>query len=638
MILKRIKYPIFVLIFSAFFFGCKTQSTSTSTSTSTSKKTGILIEKELTFSENKEIISLEDRNRRKFDNAVIADLDQDGFLDLLLTEHSRRVEIYWNNKGVFELGKPFIFGDTHGIAVSDFDFDGRVDIIVQPGGGDGKNPRKARYYHVNIDGTIDKGGEFKHFEKGRGRAAKFVDIKKNGKLDLITSAFPTLKALNKGNILYTNDDELTFKFNSYIPNADRMGMRTTLIDYNNDGITDILFFGGGKLVLVKGLIDGFVEVTKEVLGDIARTNLVNSVSQIDYDNDGDFDLFLTRSKHPFDAESDYDAINKRFYFFARRTKFDYKNIKIVGDLQIKNLQMAYPDFDIFIGSKKKLWKRKEDKHGHHDLTITQKEATGYPDVIKKGALYIGYLGDGMWRIGGHTDSPTSGVLLNVMFSPEIIKLKDLPAILLENKEGKFTEVTNTLGINIKEQTSSSAIADFNNDGWADIFVLRYGNAAQETKQILYLNQQGKSFKRFENHHIITKELGSSGMGADAFDYDNDGDLDLIVSNERGKWHLFTNNFTSATNKYVSVNVGYSPSGKATATGAILTLKSCGQIYKRIVGATSSSFSHSFNTHLIVGLGTCNTIDFAEVEWTNGEKSILNIDELNKAYKVGKFNN
>lgn len=68
---------------------------------------------ELTFSENSDIIPLEDRSRRKFDNAVIADLDQDGYLDLLLTEHSRRVELYWNNKGVFEKGKPFIFGDTH---------------------------------------------------------------------------------------------------------------------------------------------------------------------------------------------------------------------------------------------------------------------------------------------------------------------------------------------------------------------------------------------------------------------------------------------------------------------------------------------------------------------------------------------
>ena len=631
MINKKRIFQILILALSFFAVGCVTQSKSTSKKTTPSASK---VNHLLTFSEKSEIIPLEDRNRRKFDNAVIADLDQDGFLDLLLTEHSRRVELYWNNNGVFELGEPFIFGDTHGIAVSDFDFDERVDIIVQPGGGDGKNPRKPRYYHVNKDRTIDKGGEFKHFEKGRGRAAKFVDIKKDGKLDLITSAFPTLKALDKGNILYTNDDELTFKFNTNIANADRMGMRTTLLDYNNDGITDILFHGGRKLVIVKGLIDGFKEVTKEVLGNLSNTDLVNSVSQIDYDNDGDFDLFLTRSKHPFDAESDYDAVNKRFYFFARRTKFDYTNIKVAGDLKIENLQMAFPNFDVFLGAEKKIWKRTMDNHGHQDLTVTKEEAAGYPTNTKKKALYIGYLGDGMWRIGGHTNSPTSAVLYNVLTSPEIIKLKDLPAKLLENKGGKFTEVTNSLGINITEQSSSSAIGDFNNDGWSDIFVLRYGESSKETKQILYLNQQGKSFKRNENHGIITKELGSTGMGVDAFDYDNDGDLDLIVSNERGKWHLFTNDYASNSNKFVTVKVGYSPSGKATATSAVLTIKSCGKIYKRVVGETSSSFSHSFNTYLHVGLGTCNKIDAAEVVWTNGEKATVSIKDLNTIYEVG----
>ena len=308
-------FLISIIVFIILGCGAKTKTVSSKTETNT------------LFSEKKDIIPLEDRSRRKFDNAVIADLDQDGYLDLLLTEHSRRVELFWNNKGTFVKGEPFIFGDTHGIAIGDYNFDGRTEIIVQPGGGDGKNPRKPRYYHVNSDRSIENGGEFTHFEKGRGRAAKFVDINKDGKLDLITSAFPKLKALDKGNILYTNDNELTFKFNNYISNADRMGMRTSLIDYNNDGITDILFHGGRKLVLVKGLIDGYKEVTKEVLGDLSKTNLVNSVSQIDFDNDGDFDLFLTRSKHPFDAESDYDEVNKTFYFFARRTKFDYNNIR-----------------------------------------------------------------------------------------------------------------------------------------------------------------------------------------------------------------------------------------------------------------------------------------------------------------------
>jgi hypothetical protein len=81
------------------------------------------------------------------------------------------------------------------------------------------------------------------------------------------------------------------------------------------------------------------------------------------------------------------------------------------------------------------------------------------------------------------------------------------------------------------------------------------------------NNKGKGYSRADNHGIITTELGATGMGADVFDYDKYGDLDIIFANERGKWHLFTNNYNSISDKYVLINVGYSPSGKATAMGA-----------------------------------------------------------------------
>ena len=313
-------------------------------------------------------------------------------------------------------------------------------------------------------------------------------------------------------------------------------------------------------------------------------------------------------------------------------------IILEGNLIIENLQMAFPNFDIFLGAEKKLWKRTYDKHGHHDLTVSKEQAKGYPENTKKKALYIGYLGDDLWRIGGHTNSPTSMVLHNVITSPEIIKLKELPGKLLENNDGKFEDVTVDYGINIKEQTTSTAISDFNNDGWADIFVVRYGNPAKATKQILYFNEKGKKFVRSESHGIITKELGATGMGAEAFDYDKDGDLDIIYGNERGKWHLFTNNSQPNGNNYIDVNIGNSPSGKATSVGAILTVNACGNKYKRVVGQSSSSYSHSNNTYLHVGLGKCKNIEKAAVAWSNGETVKLTIADLNKIYLAGKTEN
>jgi len=584
------------------------------------------------------IIALEDRARRKFDNAVIADLDQDGYLDLLLTDHSRRVELYWNNKGSYVQGKPFIFGDTHGIAVGDYNQDGIIDVLVQPGGGGGKKPSRTIAFHVNRDRSISKGEDFSNFESSRGRAVKFIDINKDGKSDLVTSSYAGGKALNHAHILYGANKELQFEFMKYLPVGDSFNMRTLVTDFDNDNVSDVLFYGGDKIVAVKGTGNNDLkEVTNGVLGKLANTSNASSISEIDFDNDGDFDLFITRSKEPFDSESDYDEEHKTYYFFDRNKRFIHDNLKVNGDLKIENLQMAFPDFDVFIGKNKHLFERTKDKHGSQDLTLTQEEAKGWPTDTSKKGLYIGYLGDDTWRIEGETESPTSAVLYNVMVKPAVVPYEKMPSMLLENRDGVFVDVSKQLGIDVAEQATSAAVGDFNNDGYSDIFVLRYGSPSKQTEQIMYINQGGKKFIRSQSHGIITKELGATGMGADAFDYNNDGNLDIICVNERGKWHLFTNN-SKSDNNYVEVNIGNSPSGKATAVGAVLSFDACNGKYKRVVGATSASYSQSFNTYLHIGLGKCNIIKNATVTWTNGEKMTFKIDELNKFYQVGLFKN
>ncbi len=619
--MKKTLYFLSVLLFSGVISAQKENANS--------------IDNQVNFSEaTKAIIPLEDRCRRKFDNAVIADLDQDGYMDLLLTDHSRRVEVFWNNKGTFVQGKPFIMGDTHGLAIGDYNQDGIIDIMVQPGGGNGNKPSKTIVFHVNKDRSISGGEALAHFESSRGRAVKFIDINKDGILDLVTTSFPGGTKENHAHFLYGANKDLAFQFIKYLPTGDAFNMRTLVTDFNNDNIQDIVFYGGEKLVALEGTGNNdFKDVTEKVFGKLANSSNVSSISEIDFNNDGVMDLFLTRSKEPFGSEADYDEVNKTFFFFDRNKHFVHEDLNIEGDLKIENLQMAFPDFDVFIGENKHLFERKEDRHGSQNLTITQEEGKGWPTDTSKKGLYIGYLGDGKWRIEGDTSSPTSAVLHNVISKPAVTTLESMPAILLENRNGVFVDVTSKLGIDIPEQATSSAVGDFNNDGYSDIFVLRYGNPAKATQQIMYMNQGGKKFIRSEATGLITTELGSIGMGADAFDYNKDGTLDIICDNERGKWHLFTNN-TKSDNNYVEVNIGNSPSGKTTAMGAILTFECCTNKYKRVVGTTSASYSQSFNTYLHVGLGKCTKVEKATVTWTNGEKATFKIGELNKIYQVG----
>lgn len=586
------------------------------------------------------IIPLEQRSRRKWDNAIIADLDQDSHQDLLLTEHSLEAKVFWNNGGKFSEPVTVVRGDTHGVAVGDYDLDGLMDLIIYHGGGGGKKPRNPISFHVN-GRSIEGGKEFEDFERSRGRAVKLVDCDGDGLLDLITTAFPldSQKAVG-ANQLFRNVGNGKFEFVSKLPPAKFMGFRALVTDFNNDGIPDLIFYGGENMVALqggKGMT--FSNVTNKVLGKLANTGFVSSISEIDYDNDGDFDLFLTRADFPFDEETDYDPTNSRFayYVFASFTEdvpYQY-DLQIDGDFRMENLQTAFPTHDVFVGAQARKLDFDVDLHGGKDFTLTPKEAEGWPAEMTNSGHYIGYLGNGWWRVGGKTKSATSGVVLNVKSHPPVTPKKELPAKLFENRGGVFVDVTEKLGISVPEQTASAAVGDFNNDGWSDIFIVRQGNPATENEQILLLNQGGKSFVRAENAGVVSKELGATGCGADAFDYNEDGNLDLIYSNERGRWHLLTNNGNASKgNNYVVVKVGASPSRKATAQGAVLTLKAGGHIYKRVVGATSAAFSMGENNHLHVGLGKCAKVDEAVVRWTDGQTETLHIDAVNQGFVAG----
>jgi hypothetical protein len=606
--------------------------------TSSGSNSSLLSPSKSMFSEESNIISLEDRSRRKWDNALIADFDQDGNMDIMITEHAYQTSIFWNEGGTFSLPQVVVKGDTHGSTASDYDRDGRIDIIISQGGGGGTKPRFPISFQVNKDRTIEGGEAFEHFERSRGRAVKLIDSDNDGSLNLVTSAFslPSQKK-NGANFLYEQHINKDFDFVSRLPFADRLSYRLHTTDFNNDNDSDLIFYGGHDMVAVAGS-NGFSyeDVTESVLGELSTTNDVSSISEIDFDNDGDFDLFITRAKHQFDRELFFDNKNGRFAFFARNEKFQFEDLKIDGDFTLENLQMAYPHFDVFVGKNKRRLAFDVERHGHKNFTLTPEDSKGWPNDISDKGLYIGYVGNGMWRVGGETKSPTAGVIHNVVSVPKSKLPKKLPALLFENRNGKFVDVTKSKGINIPNPTSSSAIGDFNNDGWQDILVVRYGNMAMKTQQVLYMNNAGKSFKRLSNHGVISTELGATGSGAEAFDYDQDGDLDLFYANERGRWHLFTNNsVTNDKHQFLTVNVGKSPSNKAVAQNAVLTFNACGNSYKRVVGSTSASTSHSSNNQLHVGLGDCSNISNAQVKWSTGEIQQFEIEQVNQTVFVGK---
>ena len=97
--------------------------------------------------------------------------------------------------------------------------------------------------------------------------------------------------------------------------------------------------------------------------------------------------------------------------------------------------------------------------------------------------------------------------------------------LLENQEGKFVDVSEKAGIygSIIGFGLGVNVSDFNNDGWQDIFV---ANDFFE-RDYLYLNNTNGTFEEVLTQQM--KSITGASMGADVADLDNDGYMDLFVT-------------------------------------------------------------------------------------------------------------
>jgi hypothetical protein len=106
--------------------------------------------------------------------------------------------------------------------------------------------------------------------------------------------------------------------------------------------------------------------------------------------------------------------------------------------------------------------------------------------------------------------------------------------------GKFEDVTARAGFGaVLGKGMGIAIADFNDDGWPDVFI-----SNDTERNLLYLNQGDGTFKESSLLYGVAYNddgVTVSGMGADAKDYDNDGWVDIFYNNLMGQtWALFRN--------------------------------------------------------------------------------------------------
>lgn len=113
--------------------------------------------------------------------------------------------------------------------------------------------------------------------------------------------------------------------------------------------------------------------------------------------------------------------------------------------------------------------------------------------------------------------------------------------LYRNDGGKFTKITNNAGVRLYSLSLSVTASDINNDGWIDLYVSNdFG-----TPDCLYINQKDGTFKN--EIKSATAHTAFYGMGVDIADFNNDGHVDIIQmdmdasSNRRSKANMASMN-------------------------------------------------------------------------------------------------
>ena len=356
-------------------------------------------------------------------------------------------------------------------------------------------------------------------------------------------------------------------------------------DYDNDGFFDLFIIKEGGNLLYrntgKGTFDNVTDKAK-----VGQETDGNKALFFDIDHDGDLDLFIAKPGLNFLYRNNGNGT------FHERAE----EMHIAGG-NVYSSDAAFWDFD-------------ED--GDIDLFVANKDTGNVLYSNQRQEIFKDVINESGLEGTGKSGTVAVGDYNNDGFQDIFVSSsgKGHYELFLNSGDGKFQKDSKSDEI-FSEMKSvrgyDASFFDFDNDGHLDLLVVGE-SSEKDGKGVFLFHNNGRD--NFEDvSHLLPEDL-KSGRQITTFDYNADGDVDLVISGINGGIRLLRNDGGNL-NHFVKIKLKGLRTGSAKnnyyGIGAKVEMRS-GDLYQTIVVT---------NPDIIFGLGNRLKSDVIRITWTNG---------------------